>query len=85
MDTVSQLRRISSSIDAEMNKNPVPRFLHGTHYGRLCPAETPEGKSVGIEKTMAVTAYISLHTDPDPIHDVLKQYLLLQFLSHLPI
>lgn len=76
MDTVSQLRRISSSIDAEMNKNPVPRFLHGTHYGRLCPAETPEGKSVGIEKTMAVTAYISLHTDPDPIHDVLKQYLL---------
>ena len=76
MDTVSQLRRISSSIDAEMNKNPVPRFLHGTHFGRLCPAETPEGKSVGIEKTMATTAYISLHTDPTPIHDVSKQFLL---------
>ena len=76
MDTVSQLRRISSSIDAEMNKNPLPRFLHGTHFGRLCPAETPEGKSVGIEKTLAVSAYISLETDPKPIKDVLKQYLL---------
>lgn len=76
MDTVSQLRRISSSIDAEMNKNPLPRFLHGTHFGRLCPAETPEGKSVGIEKTMAVSCYISLHTDHKPIHDVLKQFLL---------
>jgi DNA-directed RNA polymerase II subunit RPB2 len=76
MDTVSQLRRISSSIDAEMNKNPLPRFLHGTHFGRLCPAETPEGKSVGIEKTMAVAAYISLETDPKPIYDVIKQYLL---------
>lgn len=76
MDTVSQLRRVSSSIDAEMNKNPVPRFLHGTHFGRLCPAETPEGKSVGIEKTMATTCYISLHTDPTPIHDVLKQFLM---------
>ena len=76
MDTVSQLRRVSSSIDAEMNKNPLPRFLHGTHFGRLCPAETPEGKSVGIEKTMAVTAYISLETDSKPVYDVIKQYLL---------
>ncbi len=76
MDTVSQLRRVSSSIDAEMNKNPLPRFLHGTHFGRLCPAETPEGKSVGIEKTLAVTAYISLETDPKPIYDVIKQFLL---------
>jgi hypothetical protein len=26
MDTVSQLRRVSSSIDAEMNKNPCRDF-----------------------------------------------------------
>lgn len=76
MSALSQLRRVSSNIDPEMNKNAVPRFLHGTHFGRLCPAETPEGKSVGIEKTLAVTTYISLETDPNPIKEVLKQYLL---------
>ena len=60
MAGLSQTRKVSSSIDPEMNKNPLPRFLHGTHYGRICPAETPEGKSVGIEKTLAVSAYALL-------------------------
>tara|TARA_B100000674_G_scaffold135649_1_gene105246 strand:+ start:418 stop:3669 length:3252 start_codon:yes stop_codon:yes gene_type:complete len=74
--TLSQLRKVSSSIDPEMNKNPAPRHLNGTHWGRICPAETPEGKSVGIERTLATTAYISLETDPTAIKRVVKQYLL---------
>lgn len=73
---LSHLRKVSSSIDAEMNKNPLPRYLHGTQYGRLCPAESPEGATVGLEKTLAVTAYISLETSPSPILHVITPFLL---------
>ena len=73
---LSQIRKVSSSIDPELNKSPQPRFLHGTHYGRICPAETPEGKSVGLEKTLAISAYISLETDCTQIQEILQQYLL---------
>ena len=28
------------------------RELHPTHFGRLCPSETPEGTNIGLRKTM---------------------------------
>ena len=31
-----------------------PRKLHNTSWGFLCPAETPEGQSIGIVKNMKV-------------------------------
>ena len=32
------------------------RDVHPTHYGRLCPIETPEGPNIGLISTMAVFA-----------------------------
>lgn len=72
--TVSQLRKVSSSVDPDM-KNPTPRFLPGTHYGRYCPAETPEGRTVGLETTLAISAHVSLETSATPILDIIKQYI----------
>jgi DNA-directed RNA polymerase II subunit RPB2 len=72
--TISQLRKVSSSVDPEM-KNPQPRFLPGTHYGRYCPAETPEGATVGLETTLAISAYVSLETNHRPVLKVVSQYL----------
>jgi hypothetical protein len=37
-----------------------PRQLHNTHWGYICPAETPEGGAVGLVKNMALMAYISV-------------------------
>ena len=73
--TLSQLRRVSSALDPEM-KNPKPRFLHSSHYGRLCPCETPEGATVGLECVLAIGALVSLHSDPKSIIEVTQQYLL---------
>lgn len=73
--TLSQLRRVSSALDPEM-KNPKPRFLHSSHYGRLCPCETPEGATVGLECVLAIGALVSLYSDPKPIIEVIQQYLL---------
>jgi len=73
--TISQLRRISSSINSEQ-KLTKPRYLHGSHWGRYCPAETPEGMNVGLETQLSVQAYVSLHTDPNVISKVIAQYLM---------
>ena len=67
---ISQLRRVSSSIKPEQ-KLSKPRFLHGTHRGRLCYLETPEGASVGLESQLSIGAYVSITTPSDAIHEMI--------------
>lgn len=73
--TISQLRRISSCISGEQ-KLTKPRYLHGSHWGRYCPAETPEGMNVGLETQLSVQAYVSLFTNPQIISKVISQFIL---------
>ena len=75
MATISQLRRISSSIDSTQ-KLAKPRYLHGTHWGRYCPFETPEGQPVGLETQLSVQALVSLDTSSEIIERVIKQFIL---------
>ncbi|MCD4666843.1 DNA-directed RNA polymerase subunit B'', partial [archaeon] len=35
------------------------RSLHSTHFGRLCPIETPEGTPIGLRKNLAIMSKIS--------------------------
>ncbi len=56
--TISHLTRIWSPLEAEGEMYEI-RMLHGTHWGRLCPIETPEGKNVGLRKNLALLARIS--------------------------
>ncbi|CAN0455698.1 unnamed protein product, partial [Hapterophycus canaliculatus] len=44
-----------------------PRQLHNTHWGFICPAETPEGQAVGLVKNLALMAYISVGCSLSPI------------------
>ena len=67
---ISQLRRVSSSIKPEQ-KLSKPRFLHGTHRGRLCYLETPEGASVGLESQLSLGAYVSIKTPSDAIYELI--------------
>ena len=32
------------------------RDVHGTHYGRMCPVETPEGPNIGLITSLATYA-----------------------------
>ena len=36
------------------------RHLHNTHYGYLCPAETPEGQTVGLRKALSMLTTITI-------------------------
>src|SRR5690554_6086552 len=35
------------------------RDVHYTHYGRLCPIETPEGPNIGLISSLAVYAKVN--------------------------
>ncbi|NOJ28844.1 MAG: DNA-directed RNA polymerase subunit B [Nitrososphaeraceae archaeon] len=59
MSTISHLRRIQSPL-SRSQPNFEARDLHATHFGRICPSETPEGSNCGLVKNLALSAIISV-------------------------
>ena len=60
LDSNGHLRRVvSPSTDTTTNKLVPPRRIHPTHWGFICPAETPEGHKVGMVKNLAMLTEIS--------------------------
>ncbi|KAI0308169.1 DNA-directed RNA polymerase II, subunit 2 [Multifurca ochricompacta] len=52
----------------------LPRQLHNTHWGMVCPAETPEGQACGLVKNLALMATISVGSMSGPIIDFLEEW-----------
>jgi len=71
--TLSHLRRLNSPIGRE-GKLAKPRQLHNSHWGMICPAETPEGQAVGLVKNLALMAYISVGSASAPILEFLEEW-----------
>ncbi|WP_455364490.1 DNA-directed RNA polymerase subunit B [[Eubacterium] cellulosolvens] len=57
--TLSHLRRLQSPL-SRSQPNLEARDLHPTHWGRLCPNETPEGSNCGLVKNLALSSEISI-------------------------
>jgi len=72
LSALSNLRRIISPMQRDA-KLTEPRKLHSTHYGYVCPSETPEGESTGIVKNMALTCYISSMISSEPVLSTLNE------------
>ncbi|MDR2204393.1 MAG: DNA-directed RNA polymerase subunit B [Nitrososphaerota archaeon] len=70
ISTLSHLRRLQSPL-SRSQPNFEARDLHPTHWGRLCPNETPEGSNCGLVKNLALSATIAVGVNPDRI----KQFL----------
>ena len=66
--TLSHVRRINTPID-KTGKLVEPRKLHNSTWGFLCPAETPEGQSVGVVKNLAYMTCISGYSDSNCIYE----------------
>ncbi len=62
---ISHLRRVVSPL-SRSQPHFEARDLHPTHWGRLCPCETPEGPNCGLVKNLALMADISTGTDEGP-------------------
>jgi len=74
LSTLSHLRRVNTPID-KSGKLVEPRKLHGSTWGFLCPAETPEGQSVGVVKNLSYMTNVSTYSDSTPIYEYIQPYL----------
>ena len=73
MSTMSHLRRMNTPLERG-GKLAKPRQLHNTHWGMICPAETPEGQAVGLVKNMALMCQISVGSPPAVVFDFLNEW-----------
>ena len=72
--SLSHLRRLNTPID-KSGKLVPPRKLHNTSWGFLCPAETPEGGSIGVVKNISYLSHVTIHSNPASIHAYIDEYI----------
>ena len=68
LSSLSHLRRVNTPID-KSGKLVPPRRLHNSTWGFLCPAETPEGQSIGVVKNIAYLAHITINSNSSGLYD----------------
>ena len=71
--TVSHLRRVNTPLCRE-GKLPRPRQLAISHYGLLCPVETPEGAACGLIENLSMLTYVRVGFSAAKIVKSLPQY-----------
>tara|TARA_B100001057_G_C22870861_1_gene958763 strand:- start:3691 stop:7425 length:3735 start_codon:yes stop_codon:yes gene_type:complete len=72
--SLSHLRRINTPLE-KSGELIAPRKLHNTTWGFLCPAETPEGQSIGIVKNISYMAHITIPTNSAPLYDYILPHI----------
>ena len=70
---LSHLRRVTNPTGRD-GKMAKMRQLHNTHWGMICPAETPEGQAVGLVKNMSLMSHVT-------VTNAIAQGHLMQFLE----
>jgi len=70
IDTMSHLQRVVSLLTSTQ-ENFDARALHSTHWGRLCPVETPEGTPIGLRKNLSLLSTISRDVSEDKVKKAL--------------
>ena len=74
ISSLSHLRRINTPIDKSGKLIP-PRKLHATSWGFLCPAETPEGGSVGVVKNLSYMTHVTIPCNSTALYEFVAPHL----------
>jgi DNA-directed RNA polymerase II subunit RPB2 len=74
VSSLSHLRRINTPVD-KSGKLIAPRKLHSTTWGFLCPAETPEGGSVGVVKNISYMTHITIQSNSESLHQHVDPFI----------
>jgi len=74
--SLSHLRRINTPLE-KSGELIAPRKLHNTTFGFLCPAETPEGQSIGVVKNISYLTHITIHTNSSSLRKFIEPYTVL--------
>ena len=73
---ITHKRRISSLGPGGLTRERAGfevRDVHYTHYGRLCPIETPEGPNIGLISSLALFAIVNKHGFIEAPYRLLKK------------
>jgi len=71
LSSMSHLRRVISPL-SKRHPHFKARDLHGTHWGKLCPNESPEGPSCGLVKNLALLANITVGEEEESVETTLR-------------
>lgn len=70
---LSHLRRCNAPL-AKTGKMTKPRALHSSHWGMICPCETPEGQAVGLVKNLSLMAAVTVGAAAGPVLEFLQEW-----------
>lgn len=66
ISAIGMMTRINSQFE-KTRKISGPRALQPSHWGVLCPSDTPEGESCGLVKNLALTTHVTTDTPEAPL------------------
>ena len=72
LSPLTDLRKVKSPLDKNRELYEA-RDVHGTHWGRLCAIETPDGPQCGLVKNLAMLAEVTTETEEEPVEKLLKE------------
>ncbi|MDX1295774.1 MAG: DNA-directed RNA polymerase subunit beta, partial [Sulfurimonadaceae bacterium] len=76
LSEVTHKRRLSALGEGGLVKERAGfevRDVHPTHYGRICPIETPEGQNIGLINTLATYSKVNEHGFIEAPYNVVKE------------
>ena len=77
---ISHLRKMNLPMDASA-KVSGPRHLHGSQWGIIDPADSPDGANIGLQKHMAISAYITQPCSALPLVRWLRELTTMKLLE----
>lgn len=72
LSPLTDIRKVKSPLDKNRELYEA-RDVHGTHWGRLCGIETPDGPNCGLVKNLALLAKVTTESDENPIEKILVE------------
>ena len=75
LSEVTHKRRLSALGEGGLVKERAGfevRDVHPTHYGRICPIETPEGQNIGLINTLATYSKVNEHGFIEAPYNIMK-------------
>jgi DNA-directed RNA polymerase II subunit RPB2 len=69
--TIAQLRRVNTDVD-KGGKIVEMRRIHCSTWGLMCPIDNPDGRNIGLIKSMTLLCSISTASSSKVIHDIVK-------------
>lgn len=77
---MSHLRKVNLPMDASA-KVSGPRQLHGSQWGIIDPADSPDGGNIGLQKHLAISAYVTQPCSALPIIQWLRELATMKLLE----